>query len=444
MGRGVRRDLRRRSRSGGTRAGGGHQVELTVEGLGARGDGVATLDGEPIYLAQTLPGERVLARVISAGTGGQRGEVLELLQPAPQRVEPPCPHFGPCGGCTLQHFAEGDYRVWKRALLVEALSRRGFAAEELVRPLLALPPATRRRAVFAAERQGKTVRLGFHRRLSHAVEDLGSCLLLAPPLVALMPLLRAGLAPLLPDGKAIDVTATLTDSGIDLLLALPAEPDLAGREALAGLAQAADLARLSLSVEGEVLPLVERRLPLVTLGGLPVVPPPGGFLQPTPQGQKALTDLVLAALPKEAETVADLYAGCGTFTFPLAARGHRVHAVEGDGPALAALERAAQQAGLWGRITAEQRDLERQPVLAEDLEGGDALVFDPPRGGARAQTQELAQSTIPVVVAVSCNPATFARDARTLVDGGYELVEATPVDQFPWSGHLELVALFRR
>lgn len=440
MGRGVRQRRRRPA----ARSGGGRQVELTVESLGARGDGLATLEGQPIFLPQTLPGERVRAQILSAGPAGQRGEVLELLQPAPARVEPPCPHFGPCGGCTLQHFAEADYRAWKRGLLVEALARRGFAAEGLVRPLLALPPGTRRRAVFAAERQGGRVRLGFHRRLSHAVEDLGGCLLLAPPLVALLPCLREGLAPLLPEGKVLDVTATLTEGGIDLLLTLPAEPDLAGREALAALAEAADLARLSIAVAGEVLPLAERRLPLITFGGVPLVPPPGGFLQPTPEGQRALTDLVLAALPPEAETVADLFAGCGTFTFPLAARGHRVHAVEGDGPALAALERAARQAGLWGRVTAEQRDLERQPVLAEELEGGDALIFDPPRGGARAQAQELAGSDIPLVVAVSCNPATFARDARTLVDGGYELAEATPLDQFPWSGHLELVAVFRK
>ena len=242
-----------------------------------------------------------------------------------------------------------------------------------------------------------------------------------------------------------DVTATLTDSGVDLLLALPAEPDLAGREALAALAVELDLARLSLAVAGQApLPLAERRLPRILLGGVAVTPPPGGFLQPTPEGEAALTQLVLAAVPSEADTVADLYSGCGTFSFPLAARGHRVHAVEGDAAALAALERAARGGALAQRISAERRDLERDPVTADELEGGDAAVFDPPRAGARAQAAELAASDLPVVVAVSCNPGTFARDARALVEGGYRLEWVAPLDQFPWTGHLELVARFAR
>lgn len=439
------------------RPGGGRQREVIVETLGARGDGVVLLarpaddddeaqPPEPLYLAQTLPGERVLARIGGPSPQGLRGEVIELLRPSPDRVEPPCPHFGPCGGCLLQHFAAAPYRLWKRGLLVDALRKRGFAeAEALVRPLIALPPGTRRRATFTALRQGRRVLLGFNRRFSHAVEDMTVCHVLAPPLVALLPALRQALAPLLPEGKPQDVTATLTDSGVDLLLALPAEPDLAGREALAALAVELDLARLSLAVAGQApLPLAERRLPRILLGGVAVTPPPGGFLQPTPEGEAALTQLVLAAVPSEADTVADLYSGCGTFSFPLAARGHRVHAVEGDAAALAALERAARGGALAQRISAERRDLERDPVTADELEGGDAAVFDPPRAGARAQAAELAASDLPVVVAVSCNPGTFARDARALVEGGYRLEWVAPLDQFPWTGHLELVARFAR
>ncbi len=433
------------------RPGGGRQLEVIVESLGARGDGVVTLthdegEPEPLYLAQTLPGERVLARIGGPSPQGLRGEVIELLQPSAERVEAPCPHFGPCGGCLLQHFAPAPYALWKRGLLVDALQKRGFRdVEPLVRPLLALPPGTRRRASFTALRQGRRVLLGFNRRFSHAVEDMTECYLLAPPLVALLPALRVALAPLLPDGKPQDITATLTDSGIDLLLALPREPDLAAREALAALAVECDLARLSIAVAGQApLPLADRRAPRILLGGVAVTPPPGGFLQPTPEGEAALTRLVLEAVPAEAEAVADLYSGCGTFSFPLAARGHRVHAVESDAPALAALQRAARLSDLVLRITVEQRDLERDPIGADALEGGDAVVFDPPRAGAAPQAAELAASDLPLVVAVSCNPGTFARDARTLVDGGFRLDWAAPVDQFPWSGHLELVARFSR
>jgi len=428
------------------RPGGGRQLEVTVGSLGAQGDGVVALPEGPLFLPQALPGERVLARLAGNVEGGLRGEVLELRSASQARVEPPCPHFGPCGGCALQHLAATEYRSWKRGLLVEALQRRGFAeAEALVRPLLALPPGTRRRAVFAAERRGRRLALGFHRRASAVVEELSTCLLLDPRLVALLPPLRENLAAVVPEGPPRDLTLTLTDSGVDLLLALPAEPSLAVREALAQLAAALDLARVSLAVDGgEPLLLAERRRPVVRLGGVAVSPPPGGFLQPTPEGERALTELVLAAVPADAATVADLFSGCGTFSFPLAARGQRVHAVEGDAAALAALQRAARLATLPGAVSAELRDLSRRPVTAAELSGGDVAVFDPPRAGARAQAAELAASDLATLVAVSCNPATFARDARSLVDGGYRLTEATPLDQFPWSAQLELVARFDR
>ena len=429
-----------------SRSAGGRQLELTIEALGAQGDGQARLPEGPLFLPQVLPGERVLARVGAIGAEGPRGEVVELLQASPERVEPPCPHFGPCGGCRLQHLAADAYRRWKRGLLVEALSKRGFRdAEALIAPLVASPPGTRRRATLAARLIGKQVVLGFHGRDSHRIEDMRTCLILHPRLFAALPTLRQQLAAVLPEGKEQSLALTLTDGGIDLLLSLPAEPDLKGREALAGLATAADLARLSIAVAGKAPePLLERRPPRITLGGVPVILPPGAFLQATPEGEAALVAAVLAAIPPESETVADFFSGVGTLTFPLAQRGHRVHAVEGQASAVAALEAAARASGFSGRVTAERRDLERRPVLAEELEGGDAALFDPPRAGAKAQSAELAQSTLPVVVAVSCNPATFARDARTLVDGGYGLESAVPIDQFPWTGHLELVARFSR
>jgi 23S rRNA (uracil1939-C5)-methyltransferase len=279
--------------------------------------------------------------------------------------------------------------------------------------------------------------------------DLTSCLVLTPSLTALLPPLRQALAPLLQPREVAALSLCETEGGIDLMVVSAAGPGLAAREALAALAEAQDLARLSWAARPaagaapEPEPVVVRRPPRVRFAEVAVEPPPGGFLQPTAEGEAALIARVLAYLPEGAETVADLYAGCGTFTFPLA-RHARVHAVERDAAALASLWAAARRADLAGRVTVTAQDLARAPVRAEELEGGDCVVFDPPRAGAREQATQIARSSLPAAIAVSCNPKTFARDARVLVDGGFTLVEVTPVDQFPWTGHLELVAKFRR
>ncbi len=438
--------MRRRARRGG-----GRQVELVIEGLGARGDGFAGLEGQLVFVPFTLAGDRVRVRLTGARGGGFKAEMLELLEEGPGRAEPPCPHFGTCGGCALQHLSDSAYGAWKQDLLVQALAQRGLH-EVPVAPLVRVPPGTRRRATLAASLAGGRVVLGFHGRESHQVVDLQSCLVLTPGLTALLPALRQALAPLLQPREAAALTLTETETGIDLLIVSETAPNLAAREALAALAETQDLARLSWAARPaagaapEPEPVMLRRPPSLRFAGVDVEPPPGGFLQPTAAGEAALIERVLAYLPEGAGTIADLYAGCGTFTFPLAqhAQQARVHAVERDGAALAALWAAARKADLAGRITVTAQDLARAPVLAEDLDGGDCVVFDPPRAGAREQAAEIARSTLPAAIAVSCNPNTFARDARTLVDGGFRLVEVTPIDQFPWTGHLELVASFRR
>ncbi len=434
------------------RRGGGRQVELVIEGLGARGDGFARLEGRLVFVPFTLAGDRVRLRLTGTRGGDFKAEVLELLDPGPGRVEPPCPHFGTCGGCGLQQLSDAAYGAWKQGLVSQALAQRGLH-EIPVMPLVRIAPGTRRRATLAATgaatRDGTRVVLGFHGRESHRVVDLESCLVLTPGLTALLPALRAALAPLLAHREVAALTLCETETGIDLLIVSETAPNLAAREALAALAGTQDLARLSWAARPaagavpEPEPVVLRRPPVLSFAGVPVAPPPGGFLQPTAAGEAALVARVLAYLPEGAETIAELYAGCGTFTFSLAQRA-RVHAVERDETALAALWAAARQAGLAGRITVTAQDLARAPVLAEDLEGGDCVVFDPPRAGAREQAAEIARSSVPAAVALSCNPKTFARDARILVDGGFTLVEVTPIDQFPWTGHLELVAKFRR
>ena len=416
-------------------------LELDIRSLGGRGDGIGRHQDEAVFVPGALPGERVAVQVDSRRGDCLAAALLQVLTPSPDRQTPPCPHFGRCGGCALQHLAPEAYQTWKRGLLVEAMGRAGFEAD-LVAPLVAIAPGSRRRATFAFAKRRKLLHLGFNGRASHTLVDLDSCLLLAPPLLALLPALRALLEAVIEDGTEGDVAVTLTETGLDLLVEAEARLDLFDRERLAAFAEQQDLARLSWRRPGTGLtePLARRRPPIVRFAGVGVDLPPAAFLQPSAEGERALSALVFDAVGGAAP-VADLFAGCGSFSFPLAQKAP-VHAVEGDGAALAALKAAAGHAGV--RVSAEQRDLARQPLLTEELARYRAVVFDPPRAGAAAQAEQLARSTVPLVVAVSCNPATLARDARLLAQGGYRLRRATPVDQFPWSAHLEAVAVFTR
>jgi len=423
------------------------EVEIEIEEIGARGDGIAHLpDGTRAFVPYTVPGDRVRARLSESDGEGIAGRAVEWLARGEGRAEPPCRHFGECGGCALQHLAPDFYAAWKRALIETALRRRGFESPPIA-PLVTAAPATRRRADFAAVRRKDDVLLGFHARASHRVVDLAECPVVAPVIAALLPPLRALLLDLLKPADKAGVTATLTDSGLDVVLESAIALGAGGRERLAAFAEAQDLARLSRrhpNARGAET-VVERRPVRMSFGGIAVDLPAGTFLQATREGEAALTAAVLEAMG-EAPRVADLYAGCGTFTFPLAMRrgvASSVHAVDGTEPAIAALTRAAKQAGL-GRVTTLVRDLARRPLNAQELARFDAVVFDPPRAGAREQAEALAGSRVAIAVAVSCNPATFARDARILVDGGFGLDWVRPVDQFLWSPHVELVARFSR
>ena len=410
--------------------------ELQIDKLGSEGVGVTRVEGKPVLVPGTLPGERVRARV----EGGQ-GVVTQLLDASVQRIPPACRHFGTCGGCALQHLAWQPYLDFKRDLVVEALRRQGLG-DVPVDPIASSPPGSRRRATLEAKRAGGTLLLGFHGRASHHLVDLGECPVLLPELVALLAPLRDLLETLLPAGASATVQLGAGPGGIDLGLALPAVPDLEQLERLSAFAESQDLARLWWRTdEMAPVPAAQRRSLGLRFGTVPVDPPSGGFLQATVAGEAALTAAVVEALTG-AERVADLFAGCGTFGLALGQRAE-LHAVEGDAAALAALAAAARRAGL-GFVTTERRDLEARPLLVPELKRFDAVLFDPPRAGAKAQTLTLAQSTVPTVVGVSCNPATFARDARILVDGGYRLERVLPVDQFVWSPHVELVGRFQR
>ncbi len=416
-------------------------LDIDITELGARGDGIGRHDGQPVFVPCTVPGDHLRVRVDGRKSDGLAATALELLRAGPGRVTPPCRHFGDCGGCALQHLEDGRYGAWKRGQLVTALRRAGFD-EALVAPMIAIAPGSRRRATFAFVRRQGELRLGFHARASHQVVDIAECPLLAGPLLDLLPPLRILLRDVVEDGRDGDIVATATETGLDLLIEAEARLDLFDRERLAAFAESADLARLSWRRPGAgmIEPLAHRRPAVVRFAGIGVALPPGSFLQPSPEGEQALACLVLDAVGA-AGPVADLFAGCGSFTFPLA-RKAVVHAVEGDPAAARALKSAADHHG--ARVSVECRDLAHRPLLAAELKRFQAVVFDPPRVGAAAQAEQLAQAGPPLVVAVSCNPATLARDARTLVQGGYRLIRATPVDQFPWSAHLEAVAVFER
>ena len=420
----------------------GPEIALTIGAIGARGDGIAdTADGR-VFVPLTVPGDRVRARLGPPTGEGRRGEVLEWLERGGGRGEPACRHFGRCGGCALQHVAATDYLAWKREQVSGALARAGFG-RDWSPEVKTTPPGGRRRASFNIIRRGGVVLAGFSERLSHRLVDVLDCPVLAPELVALLPALRRHLAAVLPDGGSAEAVVTRLEGGVDLLLIGPPRLDLPARLALADLAGAADLGRLSWQPDARTPPEpVAARRPLgIRFGGVAVAPPPGGFLQASAEGEAALVGAVLGGLRVAPGAVADLFAGCGTLSLPLAQTGWRVHAVEGNGPALAALARVAP--GVPG-LSTELRDLARQPLETSELARFSAVVLDPPRAGAVAQAAALASSSVPLVVMVSCNPATFARDARLLAGGGYRLEAALAVDQFLWSGHVELVAAFRR
>ncbi len=391
----------------------------------------------PAFVPFTLPGERVLA----AG-GGERRELIEVLEASPERIAPVCPHFGICGGCALQHWDHAPYLAWKVERLAGTLARQQIDTEIL--PPFAAQPGTRRRVALHARRGNReAAKLGYKARKSWDLVDIEVCPISDPAIAAAIPALKRLAAPLFEHPKSaptLHVTATASGLDIDISGVERKSGGLSAdaRVQLADRAAEADFARVT--IDGEVA--YQARSPQVRLGPATVALPPGAFLQATAQAEAAMADFV-AEQAAGAARIADLYCGVGTFTFRLAGIA-QVHAADFAPEAIRALAAALATApGLHG-VTAEARDLVRRPVLAEELKRTDLVVFAPPRAGAAEQTAELARSAVARVIAVSCNPATFARDARTLIDAGFTLDRVLPVDQFLWSPHIELVGVFSR
>jgi 23S rRNA (uracil1939-C5)-methyltransferase len=410
---------------------------LEIARVGRRGDGIAETPAGPLYVPYTLPGET--AEVDQWPGHPDRRHLVRIEAASRERIAAICPHFGTCGGCALQQWAAPPYRDWKRGLVIEALSQVGLEpANALVDPLIDAHGEGRRRAVFHAWRRGHDVlEVGFAALRAHHLVAIDHCPVLAPSLKGAIEAAWAIAEALAVERKPLDIQMTATQAGLDVDVR-GSGPLSSGRmTALARLAEQHRLARLTR--HGETV--VQRALPTVTMGSARVVLPPGAFLQATAAGEAALGALVLEHCGA-AKSIADLFAGVGPFALRLAERA-KVMAADSDEAAVAALAEAAKTPRLKP-ITAARRDLFQRPFVARELARLDAIVFDPPRQGAQAQAREIAASAAPIVVAVSCNPVTFVRDGRILVDGGYRLTRVTPVDQFLYSAHVELVARFEK
>lgn len=417
-------------------------VDLVIESLGAQGDGLARHEGRSVFVAGALPGEKVRARLSPKGGQAFTGRLQDVLVTSPERVVPPCPYFGQCGGCALQHLSLPAYRDWKYRLVAATLAQRGLDLPPAT-DLVTVEAGTRRRAVFAARKEQGRVILGFHAAMSEEVVPLDHCLLVTPGIAAGLPGLERLADSVLADKQDADFHVTESLTGLDVLVVAARDLPPARRQHAIEAARKADFARLSWQQgRQQPEPIVMARVPQIRFADILVDLPIGSFLQPSAAGEAALVAAVTAYVGK-AKRIADLYSGCGTFSFPLAATG-RVLAIDAARPAIAALQAAVNRAQLAGRIETAARDLDQSPLPPGDLKPFDVVVFDPPRAGAEMQARMLAKSRVTRVVAVSCNPASFARDARILIDAGFALQNLTIVDQFIWSPHAEIVALFRR
>jgi 23S rRNA (uracil1939-C5)-methyltransferase len=403
---------------------------LVIDRLGHRGDGVVDADREPIFVPGALPGETVEVEAVPGHP--DRRKLLRIDTPSTERIAPICPHFGVCGGCAVQHWQTEQYRAWKRGLVVAALRQAGVEAP--VADLIDAHGGGRRRAVFHARGPRDVLKVGFSAARAHQIVSIDRCPILAKSLDGSLKAAWAIAEVLLPARKPLDIQVTATDSGLDVDVRGSGPLTAPLTAALAKVAAAQNLARLTR--HGELV--AQARAPTLRIGKANVTLPPAVFLQATAEGEAVLAQLALT-YSAGARSVADLFCGIGPFALRLA-ESTRVVAIDVDEAALAALKRAATATAGLKPVEVERRDLFRRPLAMEELDGFDAVLFDPPRQGAQTQSRALAASAVPVIVAVSCNPATFARDMQLLTEGGYRLTSVTPVDQFRYSPHVEIVA----
>jgi 23S rRNA (uracil1939-C5)-methyltransferase len=408
---------------------------FVIDHVGHRGDGVALSDAGNVFVPYALGGEVVEVEPLAGRS--DRARLGRIETASPQRIAPFCPHFGACGGCAIQHWQPEAYRAWKRQIVIDTLAqaRIDCAVDELVDA----HGAGRRRITLHARRDGGgKLEVGFAAPNSHAIVPVDACPILDPALNGALDAARELADVLKPANKPLDIQVTATGNGLDVDVrgSGPLPPAL-----IATLSRVAETHRLArLTRHGELV--LMRQPPVIAIGTAQVVLPPGSFLQATAAGEEELATLATSHCGK-ARHIADLFCGVGPFALRLATRA-RVTAFDSDATAITALQQAAAATPGLKPVSAETRDLFRRPLAAQELRDIDVVVFDPPRQGSEAQCKQIAVGKIPVIVAVSCNVATFARDARILVNGGYRLETVTPVDQFRHSPHVELVAKFLR
>ncbi len=407
---------------------------LTIDHVGAKGDGVSRDHERAVHVPFTLPGE-----VVEVVQRGEKARLVSITSPSPQRVAPICGHFGVCGGCSLQHWDEAAILAWKGDLVARALSRKGLDIE--VSPAIAAWGSGRRRASFHGKQGSNGFEFGFAEAKSHKIVSINECPILTASLQAALHRLAVLAEGLAPKGETIDLIVTDTPTGLDVDVRNAGKVDRFERRGLERLGHLADAAQIGrLTLHGHTA--VSRVSPRVKMGQAIVAVPAGAFLQATRAGEDALAAKVLE-WTKGAKHVADLFAGLGTFALRLKDNA-QVTAIESDPTAVAAMKQASDALAGGKTLTAIARDLYRAPLTPHEIKGMDAIVFDPPRAGAEAQAFQIARSKVNLVVAISCDPATFARDAAILIEGGFKLDEIIAFDQFRFTSHVEIAAKFTR
>lgn len=417
-----------------------NKTHLTITSIGAKGDGVAQYNGNPVFVDGALIGESVDVSILPSKGGVSRGKLLNVLTSSPDRQSPPCKHYETCGGCALQHMKYDAYQSWKFEKIKTTLSKKQIEPLEWL-PSMFIGDHVRRRTTFSYLKNGKKTIFGYHKKRSSQILPISTCHLLLPEMIEIKEQLENVFSSFIPDRGTGSVFIQKIDNGYDVTwtgaLGKRDEPDLPVLEAIADIVNKTSIIRFSWRARDKDAPqvMLEAEKPMVMFADLRVPLAPLAFLQPSMDGQNALVDAVHALCFENVNRIADLFCGCGTFTGGLLDKCAQIDAFESGDDAIQSLKKS-------GHKNAYKRDLFRDPLNEKELEVYDAVVIDPPRAGALEQVKMIAKSDVPAVISVSCNPTTFARDAQILIDGGYVLESLQMVDQFLWSDHAELVGLF--
>lgn len=426
-------------------------IDLSIHSIGGMGDGIADYKGKTVFVPYSCAGDVIKATIINEKKDYIRAALSEIIHPSSDRQVPICQHFGVCGGCSFQHLSEFVYYQHKYALLTQIAKELGYDTS-IVRPVVRIGPASRRRVDLKINLHKGEIRIGFFSPKSHNLIELKECPVSDDRLMALLPALKDIFQRLKKPGIIHGIHLTHCDHGFDAILYVKSRVQEADRQMLIAFAQSHCIIRLSEAVAD---PSAESSTPAdlriwfdsgkatVQFGDVTVKLPAGAFLQATRNGQLAITQAVIRYV-SGCRHIADLYAGCGTYSFPLVQHVQRVTAFEGAAEMSLAMHNAILSHQLEDRVHTVIRDLFREPLLPGELVSYDGIVINPPRNGALPQVQAIAKSTVNTIAMVSCNPASFARDARCLIHAGFHLKEMIPIDQFYWTNHLELVAHFQR